>query len=78
MMRHVRTVMILIAVAACGVAVALWLGDGAWEYGAMPTRGVVRTFLFAGGGCVAFLAGVVVGRYGRQTPEGKIDSTPDD
>jgi len=66
MMRHVRIVAILVAVAACATAVALWLGDGAWENGAMPTKGVVRTLLFAGGGCLALLAGAAVGRYGRR------------
>jgi len=66
MMRHVRIVAIFVAVMACAAAVALWLGDGAWENGAMPTKGVVRTLLFAGGGCLALLAGAVVGRYGRR------------
>lgn len=78
MMRYVRTVMILLAVAACSVAVALWLDDGAWEHGAMPTKGVVRTLLFAGGGCLAFLAGAVAGRYDRQVQDEKIDSAADD
>ena len=78
MMRRIRIVAILVAAAASIAAVALWLGDGAWEYGAMPTKGVVRTLLFAGGGCLVLLAGTAVGHYGRRISKENADATRDD
>ncbi len=53
---RIRLLLLLMAMAAIGVAVFLWLSDGAWQYGAMPTKGVIRTALFGGVGCALIVA----------------------
>jgi len=63
MMRYGRVAAIIVAVSMCAIATALWLNDGAWQDGAMPTKGVVRTFLFAGAGCAALLVASVFEKY---------------
>tara|TARA_B100000965_G_scaffold127254_1_gene105887 strand:- start:408 stop:602 length:195 start_codon:yes stop_codon:yes gene_type:complete len=37
----------VLALAALIAAVALWWSGGAWQYGAFPTRGLVRAAAFA-------------------------------
>jgi len=52
--------MIAIALLMCAIAVTLWLNDGAWHYAAMPTKGVIRTALFGGAGCLClFISGKI-------------------
>ena len=46
-----RLSLVAVAVAAAGVAALLWWLDGAWAYGAMPTKGLLRTATIAGAGC---------------------------
>ena len=41
-----------LALAALIAAVALWWSGGAWQYGALPTRGLVRVASFALGAAV--------------------------
>jgi hypothetical protein len=52
---RIRRALIALALAAIGIAGALWLFDGAWHYGAMPDKGLIRTALFGGAACVCFL-----------------------
>ncbi|NQV43895.1 MAG: hypothetical protein HQ501_03255 [Rhodospirillales bacterium] len=55
-----RLIMIAIALLMCAIAVTLWLNDGAWHYAAMPTKGVIRTALFGGAGCLClFISGKI-------------------
>ena len=63
MRRYARITAIIVAVSMCAIAMALWLNDGAWQDGAMPTKGVVRTILFAGAGCAALLVASVIEKY---------------
>ena len=53
-----RYFLISLAVAAFIIAFLLWLADGAWEYGSMPTKGLFRTFLFASGSIVCLGASI--------------------
>lgn len=66
-MRYVRLVAIIVAVSMCAIATVLWLNDGAWQNGAMPTKGVVRTFLFAAGGCAALLFASIIDNRRRRS-----------
>jgi len=74
-MRHVRIAGMIFALTMCAAATFLWIEDGAWQNGAMPTKGVIRTFLFAGGAWVALLLAWLVERrtrirFGRPGDEG--------
>ena len=51
MTSKVRLSLIAVAIVATCVAALLWWVDGAWLYGAMPTKGLIRTALIAGAGC---------------------------
>ena len=52
---HWRLVFLAAAAAALVIAFFLWQTNGAWNYGAMPTKGLVRVFLFAAGGVVCLV-----------------------
>jgi len=55
-----RWIALVLAIAA--VAFILWQLDGAWEYGAMPTKGLFRTIMFASGAVVCLLIPKVLSR----------------
>ena len=62
-MSRLRLTLLIVAVVAISLAVVLWSLDGAWHYGAMPTKGVIRTALFGGaGGACLCLAGWLEGK----------------
>ncbi len=48
-------IFIVTALASVGFAAFSWWNDGAWHYGAMPTKGLIRTFLLGGGGILLVL-----------------------
>lgn len=52
MISRMRLTFMLTAVVAVATAAILWLSDGAWQYGTMPTKGVIRVALFGGAGCL--------------------------
>lgn len=45
---------VLVAVAALAVTAVLWWQSGAWQEGAMPTRGLLRVMAFAFGALACF------------------------
>lgn len=47
------------------MALYLWWADGAWEYGAMPDHGVIRTILFAGSGVLCLGLSAMLARLKR-------------
>lgn len=53
------------AIAVSLAATGLWWADGAWENAAMPTHGVERVLLLAGGSLLCFLAAAWLGRERR-------------
>lgn len=54
------------AAAAVIVAFVLWRIDGAWEYGSMPTKGLIRTTLFATGGMVCLSISILLRNKNRE------------
>jgi len=42
----------VLAALAILTAFVLWQIDGAWDYGSMPTKGLIRTFLFGVAGII--------------------------
>ena len=55
-----------VATAVCAAAAYLWWEDGAWQYGAMPTDGMLFVCLLAGVGCLGFLAAALLERSGTR------------
>jgi hypothetical protein len=46
-MSRIACIALVLALAGLGAAAALWWTAGAWQYGALPTRGLVRAAAFA-------------------------------
>ncbi len=57
-MRRAARIGIFVALMALAVAAGLWWDGGAWQYGDMPTRGLVRVagFTLAALGCFGMSA----------------------
>jgi len=62
----IRLAVGIVAVAFSVATVALWLGDGAWHYAEMPTRGVKRTLLLGGLSIVCLAAAQMLDRLARR------------
>lgn len=55
----------LLAIAALIAAAGLWWGSGAWQYGDLPTRGLVRVGAFALAALACFGVAAGLRRRGR-------------
>jgi hypothetical protein len=54
-----RVWMMLLAGTAFVASFVIWINDGAWDYGAMPTKGLIRTAAFVCSSIVCFGISIV-------------------